>query len=153
MAFQSKDGKKNNSKFRMNRRDRENAVEDGMEKAPAPKKGLRAQANEIEAKGKKDGGYEQEEQAEEQISPGIHQKVARELHVTHDDASGMHHVHAVHDDGTEEHSDHPSRAEAHFHAAHVAGAADMSDGEGNYPEKHEPPTDESEDNSYDVEPL
>ena len=59
------------------------------------------------------------EKLEEEISPGIHDKVAgraRELHISHDHEAGRHHVDA---DG--EQTDHPTAEEAHAHAARAAG--------------------------------
>jgi hypothetical protein len=94
------------SKFRKNRSEREG--------------GERAAANKL--KGKPDQAAE--EQMEEQVAPGIHEKLAaraREAHITHDHAAGRHHVHLVHEDGTESHSDHASAEEAHMQAANGAG--------------------------------
>lgn len=114
-------------------------------KSLGEEKGARAQANELT--GKPDN--EREEALEEQVAPGIHDKVAnlaaehgpaREVHIMHDHAAGMHHVHSVHDDGFEGHSDHATAAEAHMAGGTAAGAPEGDDTggpEGNYPEGHE----------------
>jgi len=156
MAFKSSDGKNNNSKFRANRRDK--AAQDGMKSVG---EGNKAQANKIEGKGQKSPESREESSKPAPVSGGASdtgapvnaqggsamKAKAKEVHITHDDNMGHHHVHSVHEDGSEEHTDHPSREEAHYHAAMSAGA------DGNYPAEHEPPMDESEDNTFDVEPL
>ena len=165
----AKSGKKYNSKFRASRADREAAK--GMEKTTEPK-GERAQANEIEAKGQGDA-YQQEEQLEEQIHPGIHDEVANlaaehgpatDVHITHDHANGQHHVTSTHGDGYTHTSVHGTPDEAHIAGAAAGGV----NPEGNYPEGHEAPTTapnpkhkakpskpqaEEEDDSYTPEPL
>lgn len=115
--MKTSDGTSKNSKFRVSRYEKE--------------KGKRSEANAIEGKGKMGAVMDgMESQGEpKQAAPtgpaeGMAPRKAREIHITHDDASGMHHVTTIHDDGTEEHSDHPSRQEAHFHGAQAAGAAD-----------------------------
>ena len=117
------------SKFRQNRADANKSDDAGKAK------GARSQAS-AEGLGKMSEG--QEEKLEEQVAPGIHDKVAakaRELHLTHDDGAGRHHVHAVNSDGTENHTDHASREEAHLQAATAAGV--------NYPMNRENPETDS----------
>jgi len=158
LAYQSKDGKNNNSKFRANRRDK--AAQDGMKSVG---EGNKAQANKIEGKGQKSPESREEKSKPAPVSGGAGDNggpvnegaqgtmaaKAKEVHITHDDNSGHHHVHTVMDNGMEEHSDHPSREEAHYHGAMSAGA-----GEGNYPMQHEPPDGEAPDaDDYEVEPL
>ena len=133
---------KHQSKFRENR-----AEKDGASKP----EGKRAEANQL-----KGVSPQQEESLEEQIAPGIHQQVqskARELHITHDHASGRHHVHVVNEDGTETHSDHASPEEAHMQAANAAGVM-PGDNSGNSPMKHHPPETEPnpDSTSDDFEP-
>lgn len=134
MAFETKSGGKKNSKFRAARADR------------AYDEGQRAQANAEKAT----PTQSREEELEEQIAPGIHDKVhalaseehgpAVEVHMLHDHAAGMHHVHSIHPDGHEEHSDHADAPSAHMAAGDAVGAsAGESDPEGNYPEGNEPP--------------
>jgi hypothetical protein len=139
MAFKSKDGSSHNSKFRAARKDRE------MSEGP------RAQAYAEEGR----PNQAREEELEEQVAPGIHDKVhamaaqehgpAHTVTITHDHEAGMHHVHAVHADGHEQHSDHADAPSAHMAAGEAAGAdaGDGSDGEsnpdGNYPEENEAP--------------
>lgn len=133
----AKSGKKYSNKFKANRADR--AAAEGMEKEP----GKRAQANEIEGKGQGDA-YEQEEQMEEEISPGIHDQVAStaaqhgpasEVHILHDHANGQHNVSTVHADGFQHNSTHATADEAHMAGAAAGGI----NPEGNYPEGHEAP--------------
>ena len=158
MSFASKDGKKSNSKFRANRRDRESAVQDGMESQKGPK----AQANAVEGKGRSPESRE-EKSKPAQVSGGASDMggdvnsqaagtmgaKAKEVHITHDDNMGHHHVHTVMDSGEEQHSDHPSREEAHYHGAMAAGA-----GEGNYPQKHDAPdADWPDGDDFQSEPL
>lgn len=138
------------SKFRSNRAKKEGEEsEPASPVSPTESKGQRAQANEQQAK--PDMG--QEEALEEQVAPGIHDQVAAkasELHITHDHASGRHHVHVVNEDGTEAHSDHASPEEAHMQAANAAGVMqDGGDPSGNYPQKHKPPEDVSEPDEFD----
>lgn len=106
--------------------------------------GARAQANDLKAA----PDDEREEDLEEQVSPGIHDKVAGlaeehgpaiQVHMTHDHEQGIHHVHSIHGDGFENHSDHGTAAEAHMAGAEAAGApGDDDEGpDGEYPEGHE----------------
>lgn len=139
-------GKKFNSKFRLNRDARENAVDTGMKK----EKGPRAQANELKAKPESDT----EEQAEEQVAPGVHDAVAghlskvKSIHIEHDYENGKHHVALTHTDGTEAHSDHASAEEAYAHAGQASGL---------YPMQHEPPegsaNPQADDDDFEVTPL
>src|ERR1700675_1810353 len=117
--MKTSDGTSKNSKFRVARYEKE--------------KGNRSEANKVEAKGGKmgavmDGMESETEQKPQAKQAGPNQGMApskpNDIHITHDDATGMHHVTVVHPDGTEEHSDHASRADAHFHGAQAAGAAD-----------------------------
>jgi hypothetical protein len=161
MAFKSQTGKSYGSKFRANRADK--AAKDGMEKSPAPdaSKGKRAEANAIEGKGETaqhanapakapsapgagDGGGPVNAPAS-----GTMAAKASEVHITHDHANNVHHVHARMSDGTEMHSDHASPEEAHFAGAQAAGA------DGNYPQEHEAPEGKEapDQDDYDVEPL
>ena len=140
--MKSKDGKRNGSSFRMHKYDSEH---EGKEPGP------RSEAHKImastspdgheskepkeskepgEGKGPSGEPWQKEENLEEQIHPGIHDAVkqmaaehgpAHTIHITHDHASGMHHVHHVHSDGFEHHADHPTADHAHMHAAHAAG--------------------------------
>ena len=134
MAFPTKDGGKKNSKFRAARADR--AYDEGQRAQANAEKGMPTEAR--------------EEALEEQIAPGIHDKVhamaadqhgpAHTVTITHDHEAGMHHVHSMHPDGHEEHSDHADAPSAHMAAGEAAGAsAGESDSEGNYPEGNEPP--------------
>jgi hypothetical protein len=165
MSFASKDGKKSNSKFRANRRDRESAVQDGMES----QKGPRAQANAVEGKGNKSPESREEKSKPAQVSGGASDMggdvnsqaagtmgaKAKEVHITHDDNMGHHHVHVVHHNGMEEHTDHQSRDEAHFHGAMSAGVAAPEDGNSeDFPKKRtQPETSTMDADDYDVEPL
>jgi|SRR5882672_6048791 len=153
MAFKDKSGKNFNSKFRASKSDRESAVKEGMDSAPAPK-GNRSQANAIEGKGSKapamDTGAGDDGGPVNASAAGTMQAKAKEVHITHSPEGS--HVHTVMDNGMEEHTDHPTREEAHFHGAMAAGA-----NEGNYPAQHEPPkSDGAEpdaDDDYDVPSL
>lgn len=142
MAFQSKDGKKHNSKFRAGRADREH------ESASKPE-GQRAQANELEGKkqmsAKGSAGQENPSPAPDQEGgapqePGMQQSKARELHMHFDDNMGMHHVHAIDENGVSHHSDHPSRAhamkQAHMHAGEGQQSDEFGDRESPDAEKH-----------------
>lgn len=159
MAYQSKDGKNNNSKFRASRRDKEMAsVKEGMQSTKGPSGGVRSQANAIEGKsapskgGASDTGGPVNAQA-----GGTMPAKAKEVHITHDDNMGHHHVHTVMDNGMEEHTDHQSREEAHFHGAMSAGVegegAPSGEDEG-FPKKRKQPETEAPDaDDYDVTPL
>lgn len=159
MAFQSQAGKKFNSKFRANRADK--AAQEGMESQSEPKEpkptntGNRAQAAAIEGKkgkvmpggaeGAGDGGGPVNSQGAGQPA------MAREVHITHDHANGMHHVHTVNEDGTEMHSDHATADEAHVAGAAAGGV----NPDGNYPAEHKDPTshDEPDEDDYAVKSL
>jgi hypothetical protein len=147
MAFKSKAGKSYGNKFKASRADRESAVQDGMEST----KGPRSQANAIEGGASDTGGP-----VNAQAGATMPAK-AKEVHITHDDNAGHHHVHTVMDNGQEEHTDHQSREEAHFHGAKSAGAegADAPSGEDpGFPKKRKQPMAEAPDaDDYDVEPL
>lgn len=158
MSFKSADGKNNNSKFRANRRDRESAVKDGMESAKP--KGNRAEANAIEAKGTKgpamDTGAGDDGGPVNAQGAATPQAKAKEVHITHGPEGS--HVHAVMDNNpaNDQHSDHASPEEAHFHGATVAGvAAGGENPDGQYPMKHKHPAAENppDADDYDVEPL
>jgi len=153
MAFQDKQGKKFGNKFKANRSDREHAVTEGMQSEKP--EGNRAQANKIEAKGSKpmatgagDDGGPVNASAE-----GTMAAKAKEVHITHGPEGS--HVHTIMDNGQEEHTDHASPEEAHFHGAMSAGvAAGGTNPEGQYPMKHKHPEGEAPDaDDYDVEPL
>ena len=131
MAFQAKDGKKFNSKFRMSRYD--------------ASKGPRSQANQLEGKPAADSkGPDQSgpsHGAAEGASAGATQK-ASDVHITHDHEANHHHVKATGHDGEVMHDqDYPSADEAHKAGAKMAGAAypETNEDEGNYPEGHEQP--------------
>jgi hypothetical protein len=162
MAFQSKGGKKFNSKFRANRADK--AVQDGMES----QKGPRAQANEVEGKGRSPESREEKSKPSpvsggasdmggdvNSQAAGTMGAKAKEVHITHDDNSGHHHVHTVMDNGMEEHTDHQSRDEAHFHGAMSAGVAAPEDGNSeDFPKKRtQPETDYPDGDDFQAEPL
>ena len=163
MAYQSKDGKSSNSKFRANRRDRESAVKDGMEAQPSPggephpkqaSGGQRAQAAKIEAKpaANRSEAQSPEPAGQEGQAAGLAAQhgPASEVHITHDHANGRHHVASTHADGFVNHSDHAPADEAHFAGAAAGGV----NPEGNYPENHEQPEGEEPDaDDYDVTPL
>jgi hypothetical protein len=163
MAYESKDGKKSNSKFRANRRDREGAAKEGMESQPSPNGephpkqasgGTRAQAAKIEAK---PAANRSEAQSPEPVGQSgqaaglaAQHGPASEVHITHDHANGKHHVHSIHADGHENHSDHATVDEAHFAGAAAGGI----NPEGNYNQDHHSPEGESPDaDDYEVTPL
>ncbi len=154
MAFKSSDGKNNNSKFRANRRDK--AAQEGMESKPA---GPRAQANAVEGKGQSkptmsSGGASDTGGPVNAQGGQAPTAKAKEVHITHDDNMGHHHVHTVMDNGQEEHTDHQSRDEAHFHGAMSAGVAAPSGEDEGFPKKRQQPETEAPDaDDYDVEPL
>jgi len=162
---QTKDGKHKSSKFRASRYDREHEEGDqGGKSSPEHESGgPRSQANRMEAHG--EGNPEThamgEEQAEEQVHPGIHDEIkqvtadhgpAHTVHMTHDHEGQTTHVHSIHADGHEHHADHEGEmhhVNAHHHAMHAAGipaehihGAD-EDASGNYPAENEAPGEES----------
>ena len=152
MAFKSSDGKNNNSKFRANRRDK--AAQEGMESQKSP--GPRAQANAVEGKSKtmsSGGASDTGGPVNAQGGQAMPAK-AKEVHITHDDNMGHHHVHTIDDQGNEEHTDHQSRDEAHFHGAMSAGVAAPSGEDEGFPKKRQQPATEAPDaDDYDVTPL
>jgi hypothetical protein len=54
---------------------------------------------------------------------------ATEVHMTHDEAIGSHHVHSAHPDGHMHESDHASKEEAHEHGKKLAGIGGEGEGE------------------------
>jgi hypothetical protein len=157
--MRSEYGKNFNSKFRMNRHARENAVDDGMkqEKESHPQQkdaGARSQAASIEAKpaANKSEAQKPEPEGQSGQAAGLAAQhgPASEVHITHDHANGKHHVHSIHADGHENHSDHATVDEAHFAGAAAGGI----NPEGNYNQDHHSPEgDEPDADDYDVEPL
>jgi hypothetical protein len=147
---ESKDGKRHGNSFRMKRYD---AAHEG--KGPGPK----AEAKDIEMP------HEQEEHMEEQVHPGIHDEIkqiaeqhgpAHEVHVQHDHAGQMSHIHSVHQDGHEHHGEHngPEHVmHAHHHAAEAAGVhMQEPENEGEGMAEHElPPGGDAED--FQAQPL
>lgn len=161
MAFKSKDGKNNNSKFRANRRDK--AAQDGMKSVSDG--GPRSQANAIE--GKKAPASREETSKPAPVSGGASDTggpvnaqggmtmgaKARELHLTHDDNMGHHTVHAIMDNGEEQMTQHPTREHAHKHAAKLAGAHTEPD-EDDFGKREEDEAENPPDaDDYDVQPL
>lgn len=131
MAHMTSDGKRKSSKFRQSRYNREHAEDNKPEK----EEGERAQANKIEAKPQGNPMMHGmgEEEAEEQVHPGIHDEIkqiaeehgpAHTVNLVHDHEAMKSHVHSIHADGHEHHADHDGEEHvmhAHHHAAHAAG--------------------------------
>lgn len=164
MAFPSKDGKKNNSKFRAARRDKEagtderaqaheaEGVKQQVSKPPSAKPSMGSMTPpETDAPPAMGGGAD-----DSQSNP---HGPAHAIHITHDHAAGTHHVHAMHPDGHEEHTDHATAQEAHAQAADAGGAGmgdqledPAADPTGEYPQKHKTGSDDDADD-YEVEAL
>lgn len=126
--FESADGHKANSKFRMKRYDDAHEGVSGAVKAPGP----RAQRNAQEATPQE---HEAVPAMQGQGNPGPDgptqmSQVAAEhgpaiaVHTAHDHENGLHHTHSVHADGYEHHQDHASAMDAHEAAKGAAGVQD-----------------------------
>lgn len=159
MAFETKDKKqKFGNRMKANRYDRAH-----QDEKPEKMGGPRAQAHEVEAQ--KPMG---EEQAEEQVHPGIHEEIkgiaaehgpAHEVHMAHDHAAQVSHVHSVHEDGHQHHAQHEGEGHvmnAHHHAMHAAGITPEEgeeNKEGEYPEEHKSATADGQEDDYEPEGL